>query len=46
MIYFKYGVEPLEFEMSCKEHDLLKAKDPQKAGKLSLNALTIEHNQF
>ena len=46
MIYFKYGVEPLEFEMNCKDHDLLKPKDLQKAGSLSRNAMIIGNNQL
>ncbi len=43
-IYFKYGVEPLEFEIACNEHNLLKVKDGENAPSLSKNALNISNN--
>ena len=43
-LFFDYSIEPLEFELNCEEHGLLKHKDEQKAGSLSRNAMAIANN--
>jgi hypothetical protein len=43
-LYFDYEIEPLEFEVNCDEHGLLKSNEEQKAGSLSRNAMAIANN--